>query len=948
MRPVNLRISAFGSYAGTINLPLSDLGEKGIYLITGDTGAGKTTIFDAITFALYGGASGEARRTDELRSKYARADTPTWVELVFLYGGKEYKVRRSPAYRRPKKKGSGMTNNAAEAELYYPDGSMLTDNNKVTEAVEDIMGMDRNRFLQIAMIAQGEFQKLLLASTEERSRIFRKVFNTYKFNLLQDRVKKEAALLKGEWELIGNSLNQYLNDIKDNGVSLIGRGDVGQEAVLAAGESELLALDKMRRGDMPPGEIPEALDAIYHRGAEEEAMLRNESEKAEEEESKLKEAVLAARELDKTRQNLNLVMIEMESANKQLEKWEQVVREEEALSIARRTVKDEIIRLRSSLDKYRELTEMEERCCNAREEAKAMAGSIKRIKADMEMLRKARELCVKEFDEVKDAGAKKEAISMRIEQDSDRIRRLDKLGCIMREHRDAKKLLKKVQNGTKTAVEKSNDAVTEHSDMNCRFLKGQAGILAQELEPGLACPVCGSPDHPAPAILEKGAPSEEQVKMFEKIAKEKVAAAAAASDKAAKLLGDVERRKVEVSESIIALNLNNFKKRGTLTTEKVSISMVKALADKVAVSVEDLQAQLAKVEKKEKRKTDLEEQLKNCESKINRRSEDLRECEKDMIVSEGKIKELDFRIDEIREKLDFKTYEEAMTHLNDLIRETEEGERKQSEYLKKCREAKAHVDTISGQIKSLNRGIEQSTHIKVGKNEEKLLTSLTERKSRIFAELTKVVARNSGNKDAISKIKNKLKALGEKGEFWAQVNNLSETFNGQLKGREKIMLETYVQMAYFDKIIQDANRRFLLMSDGQYELKRREEAGNKREQSGLGLNLIDHYNGTERRADSLSGGETFMASLSLALGMADRIQRFAGGVRLDTMFIDEGFGSLSDEALQRAIKVLASLTKGNRLVGIISHVPALNERIERQIVVTKDAAGGSTAEILMA
>ena len=213
MRPIRLVMSAFGPYAGRTELELSKLGTSGLYLITGDTGAGKTTIFDAIAFALYGEASGTAREAGMLRSQYADITTPTEVELTFEYKGRQYVLRRNPEYTRPRTRGDGLTTEKAGAELHYPDGRVETRLKDVNRAIVEIMGVDRNQFAQIVMIAQGDFLKLLIAPTEERKKIFQKIFRTERFQLLQDKLKAESNALKNEHEKVSSGLRQYMEGI---------------------------------------------------------------------------------------------------------------------------------------------------------------------------------------------------------------------------------------------------------------------------------------------------------------------------------------------------------------------------------------------------------------------------------------------------------------------------------------------------------------------------------------------------------------------------------------------------------------------------------------------------------------------------------------------------------------------------------------------------------------
>lgn len=587
MRPLNLTMSAFGPYAGRTTVDFSVLGTSGLYLITGDTGAGKTTIFDAITYALYGEASGESRESSMLRSKYATPETPTFVELTFLNGGKTYTVRRNPEYTRPKTRGTGTTVQKADAELTMPDGRIITKARDVTAAVTDIVGVDREQFARIAMIAQGEFRKLLLAQTDERKAIFRQIFHTGQYQALQNRLKEEAAALDRQCGELEAGLRQAAGSI---------RCDAPETLPDALNTDALLA----------------ALDTLLH--ADEAALTQAQAEHAETETQR--EQVLS--DLGKA----------------------------EALEAARG-----------------KLAEAESAWTEAQAEMKAAQAALDTATASQPEIQSRRQ-----------------------------------------------------------GITRLEDALRRYEQLDT--LRAQA---------------------------------------------------------------EAERKR--------------------LAQKRSDLDAAHARTDAAAKALETVRAE------------QLQRQISTCDARLEQN-----------------------------------------------------------------RAARTAIDTRRQQHAAVR-------------------------------------AR------------------------WQWVHALAATANGAVPGKEKIMLETYIQTAYFDRILGRANTRLLIMSGGQYELRRCARAGDNRSQTGLELEVIDHYNGTARSVKTLSGGETFAASLSLALGLSDEVQATAGGVQLEAMFVDEGFGSLDSEALQQALAALVGVSGGSRIVGIISHVAELKDRIDRQIIVTKDRSGGSRVQV---
>jgi len=451
------------------------------------------------------------------------------------------------------------------------------------------------------------------------------------------------------------------------------------------------------------------------------------------------------------------------------------------------------------------------------------------------------------------------------------------------------------------------------------------------------CPVCGSCDHPAPARLTEGAPAKDEVEKAKTVSERAQQQAADQSAKAGHFKGQLEGKREEL-ENLAAELFGN----SSLKDAGVQASVKN---EEVQKKTADLQLQIQREQKKLLRKKELDLVIPQKEQEISGIQNRIVEQEKEKSALQAELLQRKRQMESIQSSLELDSKEKAelrvasleeeLKHLQDVRKKAEDVYRKTAQ----------EVSGLQGQIKSLEEHLAELPVRNLGLLLEKRETLTAEQKNYDLKKL-EIHVRYENNIDVLGHIREQADALAATEKRWTWVKALSNTANGNISGKEKIMLETYIQMHYFDRVIGRANTRLMVMSGGQYELKRRLEADNNRRQSGLELDVIDHYNGTERSVKTLSGGESFKASLSLALGLSDEIQASAGGIRLDTMFVDEGFGSLDEESLRQAIQALAGLTEGNRLVGIISHVAELKEKIDKQILVTKDRSGGSRVELL--
>lgn len=919
MRPLKLVMSAFGPYADKTVLDFEKLGNSGLYLITGDTGAGKTTIFDAITYALYGEASGENREPFMFRSKYAKADTPTEVELKFSYNGKIYTVKRNPEYERPKSRGEGLTIQKAEAELHFPDGKVITKLRDVDSSIREIMGITRKQFLQIAMIAQGDFLKLLLATTEEREKIFRQIFKTEFFQDLQERLKKESIILYRHREELQNSLKQYIDGL------IVDEHSEFNEKIQKAKASEL-----------PIKELTEAVDNIVKEDTEKGNKISNEIEKIE-------------KELEIINGNLGKIAAR-EAIEKSLKtKEKELLKETENLATATDTFEKEKakeqtiekaqsdkIKIEADLPKYEELDELEN---DIQELSNAIEGQNEAIDDKKDLLEKKSEYISQLEEELKgltDAGIEKERLVAEKERVERKKNELSDLRKDFQKYSSHNSSLLQLQETYNQESKYAEQKKSEYDFKNKAFLDEQAGIIAETLTEGSPCPVCGSIHHPSPAKKSVDAPSENDLKKAkEAYENAQKSVTEASSDCAAEKAALASIKKI-IEQKFDKMDLNfSFENAASGLEEEISI---------VTERLQKIDKEIRTETVKAKRKSQLELDIPSEKQALEKINGELDNCRRKKSSYEASLEEKQKRLQEEKGKLKYENKSEAEECLTELKNKISREQKSLEKATKDFNHYDKSVESIKSSIAELKKQLTGNLDL-VKETEEGRKTNLNEEKKKLQSEYEIISTRLMGNQYALNSIKDKSRDLNKTDENYIWIKSLSDTANGNIAGKEKIKLETYVQMTYFDRIIQRANTRFMIMSGGQYELTRKKVAENNRSQSGLDLDVLDHYNGTLRSVKTLSGGESFKASLSLALGLSDEIQSSAGGVKLDSMFVDEGFGSLDEDSLEQAIKALVSLSDGNRLVGIISHVSELKNRIDKQIVVTKQQSGGSKAMI---
>ena len=925
MRPLHLTLSAFGPYAGQVEIPLEQLGERGLYLITGDTGAGKTTLFDAITYALYGEPSGDNRDPSMFRSKYAQPDTPTWVELVFSYGGQTYTVRRSPEYERPAKRGGGTTLQRAEAELHFPDGRLVTKTREVTGEIVNIIGLDRSQFAQIAMIAQGDFLKLLLADTRSRQEIFRKLFPTRGYMVFQEKVKSESGALQRECEAARASVKQYI------------------DGVLCPQEDPMYPQwERAWAGELPIQETVELLETLLEQDRERDTQCSEELEQLDGEWKAVTALLAKAEELEKAQSQLEEAQARRKTCAAQWEAAQQQLEAQTAQAPQLEGLRAQLADLEAELPRYQELEQLRQNLTAQTQSIRQQSTWLEEQENEQRRREKELELWRQERTGLEEAGAQRERLLGQQTRAQEQSQRLEEFSTLLAGCCQARVNLENAQKRYGVARQKAQVAQEDYTGKNRAFLDEQAGVLAQQLAEGQPCPVCGSLTHPAPAQLSPGAPTEEELNRAKQAWETAQQTASTWSVEAGKARTALEEREQRL-RSQMAHVLPECGADQPLDQVAQSIQEAQRKAQE---ALDQVRGQLGQVEAALARKRQLDTQIPQQEQHLGELERAIASAREQLAGANSRREELQGQIHTLEGQLRYPQAEQARQEQSDLKGELQRLEEAQTQAQRQANAAQLALTGAEEAVKQLKQLVEQSQPVDVEAQRARS-QELTLRRARLTAVQRELHTRLTTNRTALEQIQGKTAQLAQLEQRYTWVRVLSNTVNGTLPGKEKIALETYVQMTFFDRILRRANLRLLVMTGGQYELKRRRESAGSRGQSGLEMDVIDHYNGTERSVKSLSGGESFQASLALALGLSDEIQSSAGGIRLDTMFVDEGFGSLDEESLGKAMGALGDLAQGNRLVGIISHVSELKEKIDKQIVVRKDRTGGSRVEIVV-
>ncbi|HEY5585627.1 MAG TPA: SMC family ATPase [Ruminiclostridium sp.] len=1058
MKPLKLTISAFGPYATVQEIDFTTLQEQ-IFVISGPTGAGKTTIFDAISFVLFGEPSGSSRDRDGFRSDFAEPGTETFVELVFELRGKTYKIRRSPQQEQRKLRGEGFTSRNADAELLMADGSLITKITSVDEKVNELLGINKSQFKQIVMLPQGEFRKLLEADSSERELIFRKIFGTEGFAEIQKRLEDESRELYKVVHDIKTQIDTHikhfdlgqgngLEEIRDSKNVNIERFIDGVKILSDKDKTEILLL-KLQLDTMTASQG--TLKEVITKGTEINKKLRDKEQIKQEhtaavvrldefmqKEISLEYArkALPISEVDeqckKSKQSIEVKSSELILAKHQVEKGKKAYETSKELFIIEKEKEPQRKKREAELSL---LNNMLPKVIQYERSIKALDNAKLKSKENLSEFEKTQ----KQFDLSKKSYKQQEENLKQLYITESECIRLDK------EISENKKLLNELD-GTKKLIEayfkqtelyESKKADFETFDVHFvdfrskleqqedNYIRGQAGILANTLKVNMPCPVCGAIEHPNPAKILESIPGEEQLKslkqQFSNLSEQRIDKLKIISEQS----GNIESRKLEINNRLSALDPKTLKvlvqdsyelkkdelheKTHVLETKEVSFELVQ---DEINNKGGVLKAETLVLISKYKEKTEFINKKNKFETEYIETGDRITKLEEDvnkLTVQKSSISEELARLSTVTGSIEEEISQDirSASKLDAKIKATKLAiETFEAEYKKADRAGELAKETFSNAEKevaikaaSLSESKKESTrldqllneklmsasfdsyahYLHMKKNQAELLAlqeeinvfyqklkSLKDMLTHLEEETKELViqdiealdskykllvdeqgklqdkqnfvfSRNSNNSKTLIQLEDILIKLRTLEDKYTIIGELARVARGE--NAQRITFERYVLAAYFDEIVIAANLRLDKMTGSRYLLKRKEDKSKGRAQQGLELEVFDNYTGKARHVRTLSGGEGFKASLALALGLADVVQSYSGGISLDTLFVDEGFGSLDPESLDSAIQCLVDIQKSGRLVGVISHVPELKERIKSVLEIFSNKEG---------
>ncbi|MBQ8507685.1 MAG: SMC family ATPase [Clostridia bacterium] len=858
MRPVELEMTAFGPYAGTERVDFSIFGRSCLFLVTGDTGAGKTSIFDAISFALYGEASGRTREAKGFHGDFAPRNQESSVTLKFEHEGKNYTVWRTPAYMVPKRDGSGERLHPARAEMECDDGRSWGSVTEVNRAVQEIIGLSAEQYSQVVMIAQGEFQRILLSKSEERRVLLSRLFGTEIYQEIQKQLKTMNSEAMAE-------------------VSAA-RQDYAAACTRVQGASE-----RLRELMGSPERADEACALLEAQISGETA--QHEALEAEIAQLRRKNTALREQLAQAQQQNAGLKQLAgAENARKELQaRRDEIARQSAELEAAERAEK---------------LRGLENMLCREEQELRHAINDAQAGEAALAASEAQKRSAEEQLKIVEPRLERREELNLRMEQ----------LRLMLPGFKAAKKAIAEADLAKKAASEAisaQQSAEAEYARLHELYLMDQAGILADELIEGRPCRVCGSMHHPSPAGHIENAPDRRQV------------------DAAAKLRDEASRRAEQLSSE-------------SGKARERADALLKQL-DCAAGELEDREAACIAEGRACRREADEIKAAYDAASAAAqaagaKHSADLARRD----AAQANLAK--------RRETEQAARDAWLNGLGDggfssgeAWRAMLRSDRQRAALRSEIEGWRSGMQAIEGQIAVLTQqwgGRELVDTDALIAEDAAQATCIREKDAAEHS----LLARCEQNRNALKVMKKCVKALAAAQERFGEINILYQTASGQLGGVNKLPFENYILQYYYRRVIAAANRRLERMSDGRYLLRSKvESVGNAK--SGLGLRVLDGNTNREREVSSLSGGEAFIASLALALGFADVVQAESGSVRVDAVFIDEGFGSLDEDTLRRALNTLEHLTGGDRLVGIISHVSELRDYIEPKIYVEKTSRG---------
>lgn len=913
MRALKLKLSAFGPFSGQTLIDFESFGDRGIYLITGDTGAGKTTIFDAIAFSLYGTSSGGLRDPKMLRSEYADVNTPTFVEFEFSYKDRIYKIYRNPSYERPKKRGEGFTLEEAQAVLYFDDGTNINSLNQVNQYIEELFGLNESQFKQIAMIAQGDFLKFLHANNEEKRALFRKIFQTENFSLFEEKIKREKAKIESDLSLYESQFDSILDNI-----SLEEEVDFALFRANKKTFKEVIS----RQNDkdlLKKTQIEESL-----------ASYKNELSANQEKYLKAVDFHKISGEILEKNKELDQARIDLIQLKKDLDQARGKDLEIENLS-------KKISLEEESLSKY---SKLEDRLFKAKQAGKALDDlGVKLLKLEEDINKKGQKYLELEKFIEENTSTESKIVSLEVENKAltEKKESLKALGQSIDELKDWTINLNKNREALALQNNKVKNLHEEKGQLEYIYFANQAGLLAKDLKEGEPCPVCGALDHPKLASLPDDYVDKSKLDDLEEIYSKEKDKRDGLSQAIASLESRLDLGAKKANAAISGLGYEiGWEEFATDLESRLSglDGQIKACE----AGLKDLKNTLESLKTAKKDFQVLKLDLSSSKDKLSASN-----IEKTRLNSE--IDHLEADVLDLRKELKYEDKSQADKALKSLIAQRDDLLELKTRIEKAWSDKELEIARLESQIETLSNKKDETFNLDLGQLEDKKV-QLEASQAELLDEKGKIDLRLKNNSSQFEKYKVLDDSFEKLSIKYGHIKDIYRTVTGQISGKDKLQFEVFVQMHYFDQIIERANKRFYDMSFGQYQLARKDGASDLVSQSGLEIEILDKYSAKARHVKTLSGGESFKAALSLALGLSDTVQMYSGGVEIDNMFIDEGFGSLDRESLSQVMASLSKITESKKIIGIISHVESLKDTIDKKIEVKKGPDGTSKVNLI--
>ncbi|WP_270912869.1 AAA family ATPase [Allofournierella sp. CML151] len=1059
MRPLTLTLTAFGAYAGSQTVDFEAAGAGGLFLITGDTGAGKTTLFDGVCYALFGKLTGRVRSEKMIRSDYADDTLETSAQLVFLHRGERWRITRRPAQTRRKKRGEGTTEVPATALLERLEGEspvpVAEGKESVDAAVEELLGIQVDQFRQIAMIAQNQFAELLNKSGRDRSAILRQVFATERCQQLQQRLKELASASRAETEKQVDSLRQYLAGLRlperEEAEALPQARELAQlladagcvwrsgrvlelaEALCQADRENLAALEeKISALDESIKQSAALVQSAREAGQRAEqlawleqqlAQQQSEAPRRAEDLARLGRWEVAARlapvweSSEKARQSAEQAarlraeaQAQLEGLNAQAPRWEQA-REQLAQD------QQATARLAVALERQAEALKQYDKLDAAKAQQQACARELDRLKQEEERARKLEEqqaAALEQTQTLADGLAAALTAAQAVEQELNRWSGAkEKMAEVRSRMRELVKLQKSEQAARQTLEQASNEldkAQQAYMSADQLFRRDQAGLLAKDLTPGQPCPVCGSVHHPSPARGVTGAPNKEELEALAAVMETArtayndalqtsstlTAQAGSAREQyirqARQVLAELEQKlpPEEDAKTLSRLLLDWDERLDQLLRQaEAAKAECQAKVEAASAAVNQLAEDRRQLDQTRQKRSELQAQAAQAAARqdtARRQAEELQadlpqatraEAEQTLAAMQAEKARLDRSAEETRKNLE--EYQKALAAALTLQTERKNNDQKAAgearqaaqewnkaldasgmseEAFRQALHTQKEIDALRQRLEQEQKACEETqTLYKQLRDQqqnapapacqpqelERAMAEQEQRRAALNGERIRLAGRLEANRQTMADVRAAGGKLEQAQKRQQLIERLDATAGGKLSGGlGKQQFEQYVLAAYFADAVEAANQRLFAMTGGRYQLECHQMTAAETKDT-LDLDVLDNYTGKVRSVGSLSGGETFQAALALALGLSDVIQNYAGGVELDVLFVDEGFGTLDAESLEQAVTTLHSLVQGQRMVGIISHVPELKSRIENQLVVTKTPGGSTVA-----